>query len=102
VAGFEVTGNRVHPLAPSQFPTVTEVHEADSDFTALIIKSPDGRLFKTHNELVLGPHLSAVYSGDFNNDDAPDFLAVKPDMGCGLAAEYSTGVFAFSNGRDGY
>jgi len=90
----------VHPLAPKRFPTVTEIHEPDSDFTTVVIQFPDGRRFKTYNEFVLGPYLSAVFSGDFNGDGRPDFLAVKPGSGCGLAAEYCTGVFAFSHESD--
>jgi len=90
----------VHPLAPKQCPTVTESHDPDSDFTTVVIQFPDGRRFKTYNEFVLGPYLSAVYSGDFNGDGKPDFVAVKPGSGCGLAAEHCTGVFAFSDDSD--
>ena len=89
-----------HPLAPKQYPTVTETHDADADFTTVVIQFPDGRRFKTYNEFVLGPYLSAVYCGDFNGDGRPDFVAVKPGSGCGLAADYCTGVFAFSNVSD--
>src|SRR6202030_760985 len=39
-----------------------------------------------------------VYMGDFNNDGIPDFMAIKPGFGNGLASEYCTGVFAFSEG----
>ncbi|GEM_PF-1191926 len=90
----------VHPQAPQRFPTVTETHDPDSDFTTAVVQFPDGRRFKTYNEFVLGPYLSAVYCGDFNGDGRPDFVAVKPGSGCGLAAEYCTGVFAFSNDSD--
>jgi len=90
----------VHPSAPKRFPTVTEIHDPDSDFTTVVIKFPDGRRFKTYNEFVLGPYLSAVYCGDFNGDGRLDFVAVKPGSGCGLAAEYCTGVFAFSHESD--
>jgi hypothetical protein len=90
----------VHPLAPKRFPTVTEIHEADSDFTTVVMQFPNGRRFKTYNEFVLGPYLSAVYCGDFNGDGKPDFVAVKPGSGCGLASQYCTGVFAFSNDND--
>jgi len=90
----------VHPLGPKAYPTVTEIHEEDADFTTVVIQFPDGRRFKTFNELVLGPCLAGVYSGDFNGDGRPDFVAVKPGFGCGLAAEYCTGVFAFSDGHD--
>jgi hypothetical protein len=50
--------------------------------------------------MVLGPYLAAVYSGDFNNDGIPDFMAIKPGSGCGLAGEYCIGVFAFSEGTN--
>jgi len=90
----------VHPQAPQRFPTVTETHDPDSDFTTAVIQFPDGRRYKTYNEFVLGPHLSAVHCGDFNADGKPDFVAVKPGSGCGLAAEYCTGVFAFSQEGD--
>ena len=87
----------VHPSAPKAHPTVSEIHEADADFTTVVIRFPDGRIFKTFNELVLGPCLAGVYCGDFNGDGRPDFVAVKQGSGCGLAAEYCTGVFAFSD-----
>ncbi|HOX59027.1 MAG TPA: hypothetical protein P5205_18065 [Candidatus Paceibacterota bacterium] len=90
----------VHPSEPQRFPTVTETHDPDSDFTTVVIKLSDGRRFKTYNDFVLGPYLSAVYSGDLNNDGQLDFVAVKPGSGCGLAAEYCTGVFAFSDDND--
>jgi hypothetical protein len=101
VAYVESTSNIwVHPVAPKHFPTVQEVHDADSDFATVIIRSPDGSAYKTYNDFVLGPYLAAVYCGDFNNDGIPDFMAIKPGSGCGLAAEYCTGVFALSWGRD--
>lgn len=90
----------VHPSEPKRFPTVTETHDPDSDFTSVVIQFPDGRRFKTYNEFVLGPYLSAVYCCDLNGDGKPDFVAVKPGSGCGLAAEYCTGVFAFSDDSD--
>ena len=90
----------VHPSAPKAYPTVTEIHEPDSDFTTVLIQFPDGRRFKTYNNPVLGPYLSAVYCADFNGDGKPDFVAVKPGSGCGLAADYCTGVFAFSHDDD--
>jgi hypothetical protein len=90
----------VHPNSPSRFASVKEVHDANADFTTVVIEFPDGKRFKTYNEFVLGPFLSAVYSGDFNGDGKPDFVAVKPGSGCGLAGEYCTGVFAFSNDDD--
>jgi hypothetical protein len=90
----------VHPSAPKAYPTVTEIHEEDADYATVVIQFPDGRRFKTYNELGLGPYLAGVYSGDFNGDGKPDFVAVKQGSGCGLAAEYCTGVFAFSNDND--
>ena len=91
----------IHPIAPERFATIREVQDADADFTTVVVEFPGGKRFKTYNELVLGPFLSAVYSGDLNGDGKPDFVAVKPGSGCGLAGEYCTGVFAFSN-DDGY
>jgi hypothetical protein len=91
----------VHPVSPTNFPTVQEVSEEDSDFATVILRLPDGSTFKTYNSLVLGPYLAGVCSGDFNKDGAPDFLAIKPGSGCGIAGEYCTGVFAFS-GTNGY
>ena len=88
----------VHPAAPGRFPSITEVRDPDADFTTVVIRQPDGTLYKTYNYAVLGPYLSAVYSGDFNNDGIPDFVAVKPGSGCGIAGEYCTGVLAFSEG----
>jgi hypothetical protein len=101
VAFVETASNIwVHPLTPKWFPTVREIHDPDSDFTTVVIQFPDGRRFKTYNEFVLGPYLSAVYCGNFNRDGKPDFVAVKPGSGCGLAAENCTGVFAFSDHDD--
>ena len=88
----------VHPFSPQKFPTFTEYLETDADFATLVLKFPDGRTYKSYNALFLGPYLSEVYSGDFNNDGMPDFMAIKPGTGCGLAAEYCIGVFAFSDG----
>jgi hypothetical protein len=90
----------VHPSDPKHFPTIQEVYETNSDFTTVVIRFPDGREYRTYNDFVLGPYLSAVYMGDFNNDGIPDFMAVKPGSGCGLAGEYCTGIFAFSDGSD--
>lgn len=90
----------VHPSTPKAFPTITEVHDPEADFATVVLQCPDGRRYKTHNAFVLGPYLSAVYCGDFNGDGKPDFAAVKPGSGCGLAGEYCTGVFAFSNADD--
>jgi hypothetical protein len=90
----------IHPVTPKKFPTVTETHDRDADFTTVVIQFPDGQRYKTYNQFVLGPYLSAVYSGDFNADGKPDFVAVKPSSGNGLAGEYSTGVFAFSDDSD--
>jgi len=90
----------VHPTASKKSPTLQETFETNSDFTTIVLRLPDGRVFKTYNDFVLGPGLGAVYSGDFNGDDIPDFMAIKPGSGCGLAGEYCTGVFAFSDDRD--
>ena len=92
----------IHPLNPKRFPTVTEVHDPDSDSTTTLIQFPDGRRFESvntfTNEFMIWPFLSVVHSGDFNGDGKPDFVMVKPGSGCGLAAEYCSGVFAFSDG----
>jgi len=90
----------VHPTAPKTFPAIREIHDKDSDFTTVVIWFPDGAEFKTYNEFVLGPYLSAVYSGDFNGDGIPDYMAIKPTTGCGIGGEQSIGVFAFSSGKD--
>jgi hypothetical protein len=89
----------VHPGSPDRFPSVTEVGAPDSDFTTVVIRQPDGTSYKTYNQQGMGPYLAAVYSGDFNNDGIPDFVAIKPGTGCGLAGEYGTAVFAFSEGN---
>ncbi len=91
----------VHPSAPQTYPTVQEVVEDGADFATLIIRHPDGTTYRTYNALVLGAYLCAVYSGDFNRDGLPDFLAVKPGTGSGLAAARRVGVFAFSQ-KDRY
>jgi hypothetical protein len=101
VAYVETVSNIwVHPVTPTRFPTVTETHDKETDFTTVVIQFPDGRRCKTYNQFVLGPYFSAVYSGDFNADGKPDFVAVKPGSGNGLAGEYCTGVFAFSDDTD--
>ncbi len=101
VAYVETASNLwVHPVDPTHFPTIQETCEPDSDFTTVTLRLPNGTLYKTYNDFVLGPGLTAVYSGDLNNDGKPDFIVVKYDGGCGLAAEYETGLFAFSDGND--
>ncbi|HVU27097.1 MAG TPA: hypothetical protein VHG71_05100 [Verrucomicrobiae bacterium] len=90
----------IHPSFPKKFPTIQEIHEEDSDFTTVVIQFPDGSTFKTYNKFILGPYLSAVYSGDFNNDGIPDFMMVKPVGGNGLAGEEYIGIFAFSENKD--
>jgi hypothetical protein len=97
VAYIETASNLwVHPTDPNHFPTIQDTFDAEADFTTIILKLPDGSTYKTYNNFVLGPSLSAVYMGDFNNDGKPDFVAVKYGAGNGLAAEDCTGVFAFS------
>jgi hypothetical protein len=86
----------VHPLLPKKYPTVQEIAEDGADFATIVITQPDGTVLKTYNAFVLGPYLSAVYMGDFNSDGKPDFLAVKPGSGCGIAGENCVGAFAFS------
>jgi hypothetical protein len=87
----------VHPLAPKRFPTVTEIHDPDSDSTTTLIHFPDGRQFKTvnafTNQFVVWPFLSAVYSVDFNGDGKPDFVAVKAGSG------WTTGNNAYPSGN---
>jgi hypothetical protein len=90
----------VHPTAPKKYPTVQEIADPDADFATVVIRFPDGSVYKTYNALVLGPYLSAVYMGDFNNDGIPDFRAVKPGCGNGLVGDYCIAVFAFSEGKD--
>ncbi len=93
----------VHPLNAAAFPTVTErVEDEDQDFATVVIRCPSGRTLKTYNDLVLGPYLCAVYSGDFNGDGIPDFLAIKPTGMNGIGGWYSIGVFAFSQGKEDY
>jgi hypothetical protein len=87
----------IHPSDPKHFPTIREVADKDSDFATVVIQLPDGTIYKTYNYLY-APGLVAVYMGDFNNDGIPDFMAIKEGTGCGLAAEWRTGVFAFSGG----
>ncbi len=99
IAYVESTSNTwVHPTDPKHFPTLQEISDPDSDFTTVVLKLLDGTVYKTYNDFVLGPYLAAVYMGDFNNDGRPDFMAIKPGAGNGLAGEYCTGVFAFSDG----
>lgn len=86
----------VHPSTLKEFPTVQEILDPDADFTTVVLRLTNGTVFKTYNSFVLGPYLSEVYAGDFNGDGIQDFMAVKPGCGNGLAAEYCTGVFAFS------
>jgi hypothetical protein len=88
----------VHPTDPKHFPTIEETLDTDADFTTIILTLPDGTVYKTYNNLGIGLGLGAVYMGDFNNDGKPDFVAVKNGGGCGLAGEYDTGLFAFSDG----
>ncbi len=91
-----------HPTLQTKFPTMQEVHDADTDFATVILRLPNGQIYKTYNEIVTGPYLAAVYSGDFNGDGVPDFFAIKPTTGCGIAGEQALGVFAFSDGTNGY
>ncbi len=93
----------VHPYNAKGFATVQErFDDPDADFATVIIKFPDGRAFKTYNDFVLGPYLSAVYTGDFNNDGIPDFFALKPTGMNGIGGWYFIGVFAFSEGTNYY
>jgi hypothetical protein len=97
----ETTSNIwVHPTSPKGFPTVQEIADRDADFATVVIRRPDGTQYKSYNARLLGPYLSAVYIGDFNHDGIPDFMAVKPGVGNGLAGDYCIGVFAFSEGQD--
>ncbi len=97
VAYVETSSNVwIHPTDPKHFPTIEEVFDTNADFTTVVLRMPDGTVYKTYNNFVLGPYLSAVYMGDFNQDGVPDFMAIKPGSGCGLAGENCTGVFAFS------
>jgi hypothetical protein len=102
VAYVETESNLwIHPTDPKHFPTIQEIQDTDADFTTVILKLPDGTTYKTYNNSVLGcPGLDSVYMGDFNGDGKPDFMTVKYGGGCGLAFEYCTGLFAFSDGSD--
>jgi hypothetical protein len=79
-----------------------EVHDSDADFATVMLRLPNGEVYKTYNGFVLGPYLAAVYSGDFNGDGIPDFFAIKPTAGNGIGGEQALGVFAFSDGTNGY
>src|SRR5712672_2126778 len=57
-----------HPTFPKKFSTMQEVHDSDADFATVVLRMPNGEIYKTHNDLILGPYLAAVYSGDFNGD----------------------------------
>lgn len=91
-----------HPAFPKKFPTMQEVHDPDADFATVVVRLPNGEVYKTYNDFVLGPYLAAVYSGDFNGDGVPDFFAIKPTTACGIGGEQALGVFAFSEGTNGY
>ena len=91
-----------HPTFPKKFPTMQEVHDSNADFATVVLRLPNGEVYKTYNDLILGPYLAVVYSGDFNGDGLPDFFAIKPTTGCGIAGEQGLGVFAFSEGTNGY
>ena len=94
-----VSGSWVHPTKPRDFPSVKLEFSQDSDFTTVSVRCPDGRMFKSYCDAAPSPFAEEVYSGDFNGDGIPDFLMVKPGSGCGLAAEYCAGVFAFSEDK---
>lgn len=99
----ESTSNTwVHPSAPQKSPTIQLLETEDADFTTIVLRFPDGRTFKTYCDAAPSPFAPEVYSGDLNGDGVPDFMVVKPGSGCGIAAEYCTGVFAFSEGKDYY
>jgi hypothetical protein len=101
VAYVEAASNIwVHPIDPKHFPTMQEIDEPDSDYTKVILRLADGTVYKTYDNLGVGPEFGAVYMGDFNNDGKPDFMAIKGSGGCGLAGDYCTGIFAFSGGND--
>src|SRR4051812_13485961 len=58
IAYVESTSNIwVHPSDPKRFPTIQDIREADSDFTTVVIRFPDGTVYKTYNDAVLGPYL---------------------------------------------
>jgi hypothetical protein len=88
----------VHPTDPTHFPTLQEICDSDSDFATLILRLPNGTVYKTYDWNSPAFDLADVYSGDLNGDGKPDFVAVRYSGGCGLAADYCTGVFAFSDG----
>ncbi len=91
----------VHPTNPKNHASVQErLEDEAADFATVVLCLPDSRTFKTYNAFVLGPYLCAVYSGDFNNDGIPDFLAVKPSGGNGIGCWDYLGVFALSQGKD--
>ena len=94
-----VAGVWVRPTKPGDFPTVKLEVAEDADFATVAVRWPDGRVFKSYCDAAPSPFAEEVYSGDFNGDGLPDFLMVKPGSGCGLAAEYCTGVFAFSEDK---
>jgi hypothetical protein len=94
-----VSGFWVHPTKHRNLPSVRLEFAEDSHFTTVTVRCPDGRTFKSYSDAVPSPFAEEVYSGDFNGDGIPDFLMVKPGSGCGLAAEYCTGVFAFSEDK---
>ncbi len=94
-----VSGSWVHPSEPRNHPTVRLELPEDADFTTVVVRCPDGRTFSSYCDAAPSPFAEEVYSGDFNGDGIPDFLMVKPGSGCGLAAEYCTGVFAFSENK---
>ncbi|MGO8836430.1 MAG: hypothetical protein ACLP7I_08420 [Limisphaerales bacterium] len=100
LAYTNVAGVWVHSTKPQDFPKVKLDSIKDADFTIITLQCPDGRTFKSYCDAALSAFAVEVYSGDFNGDGIPDFLMVKPGSGCGLAAQYCTGVFAFSNGKD--
>ncbi len=93
-------GKWVHPTEQTKHPTVELTVEKDSDFAVFVLKLPDGRIFKTHSPLILGPDIEELYYGDFNNDGTGDFMGIKPYGGCGLGAENCAGLFAFSEKKD--
>ena len=89
----------VHPTEPRESPTVKLELTDDADFATVTVRWPDGRKFRSYCDAAPSPFAEEVYSGDFNGDGVSDFLMVKPGSGCGLAAEYCTGVFAFSEDK---
>jgi hypothetical protein len=87
-----------HPTQANVKPTVELRSDEDSDFTTVTIRMPNGDVWKTYCDSSPSPFAEEVYCGDLNGDKIPDFMIVKSGGGCGLAAEYCTGVFAFSEG----